>query len=599
MGFGPLPWGAVILLLAIHTATAGPALDYLYIEANSGTSSGGHVAVKLDETVYHFQNKDGLILLQRDAWPRFRHLYADLDNRDIHVARAAIPESVLIQVKQHLDLFHLTQKALLDRAASLDRDVQLLESLAEARPYQVPGAGFFNQNPHFKEGSPRFRELASKETRDSLRRRLQSLIQTRRDLRYFVTEANRQDFTPANFSQSFADRWIDLVQNEISFMFVLGQKEFDQTLLMDGGPLPPEKSQNDCSARRWLEGYRRHLAEDAEHLLLQPYPGSGITLLRTLARLEAVRLSLERERLLLLLPGLTSSNALQHNDEYLQGAQHRLEAEFRAHLETLSQRTFCANEIDDLAYHKLELAALDLQETVQANQHEIPVQFDHDPDLPNAPSPIPLDAIDRSRGPEKTDLKKAIASRDRLQDHIKEKMRYNLITRNCVTELIKAMNAGFENDQEPPEFQGHIEPLRSQAFVPFRFFELVLKQYPVESSTRIPSYRHQRLSQLIAQENEAWVEMREGNTLTSTLYHPRQHDGVFLFFTDGSVWSRPILGSVNLGTAMIAMTLGMIGLPLDEGRLLEAGARGALFSLPEIALWNIRKGTYTEAALRK
>jgi hypothetical protein len=49
---------------------------------------------------------------------------------------------------------------------------------------------------------------------------------------------------------------------------------------------------------------------------------------------------------------------------------------------------------------------------------------------------------------------------------------------------------------------------------------------------------------------------------------------------------------------MSMMALGLFGLPIDEGRLLMAGARGVLFSLPEIALWNIRKGSYTEATLR-
>ena len=189
-------------------------------------------------------------------------------------------------------------------------------------------------------------------------------------------------------------------------------------------------------------------------------------------------------------------------------------------------------------------------------------------------------------------------ARDRLLEQIREKLHYNLITRNCVTELVKAVNSGFKNDREPSEFQGHIDPLGSQAFVPFRFFELVLNRYPIENTTKIPSLRHRRLAQMIAQEEDGWVEIRESNTLTTTIYHPRVQDGVFLFFTDDSVWNRPILGTANLGTAIVAMGFGMMSLPVDEGRLLEAGARGALFSFPEIALWNIRKGSYTEATLR-
>jgi hypothetical protein len=300
----------------------------------------------------------------------------------------------------------------------------------------------------------------------------------------------------------------------------------------------------------------------------------------------------------LLLPGLTSTASDQPRDDYLEGPQSRLEAEFRQHLKELSHRLFCSTEIDDLSYHKLELAALDLREVVHANQQHIPVRFDHEPDLPNAPAAVTLDQMQTSRMPDPTELEKALEARDYIQDQITEKMRYNLISRNCVTELIKAMNSGFENNQEPPEFKGHIDPYRSQSFVPFRFFELVLKRYPVESTTTIRSFRHRRLAEMIAEDDGSWVEILEGNTLTGTVYRPRAEDGIFLFFTDESPWSRPLLGAANLGTAMGAMVFGIAALPLDQGQLLEAGARGALFSLPEIALWNIRKGSFTEATLR-
>ena len=32
-----------------------PTVDYVYVEANEGTASGGHAALKFDRTVYQFQ----------------------------------------------------------------------------------------------------------------------------------------------------------------------------------------------------------------------------------------------------------------------------------------------------------------------------------------------------------------------------------------------------------------------------------------------------------------------------------------------------------------------------------------------------------------
>lgn len=599
MRLRPLLLGAVILLIAAHTAFADQTIEYLYIEANSGASSGGHVAVKLDDTVYHFQNKEGLLLLQRDDWPRFRHLYADLDNRDIHVARLSVSTSTQTEIKRHLDLFHLQQTALLDRAESTDRDVQLLVALIQKGTYLVQGAGFFDANeptPAGKSEAPF--ELGSIEAPGFFELQRQSAIHKRKALGYVIANPSNEEQTLTTYRQGYADQWVDLAQHEIALDFILGRKKLNQTLLIDGGPLPAEGDSKDCSAKLWLSRYQRHLENDAIRLLYKPYPGSGLPLLRALARLEAVRFSLQEERLYLLQPGLSPAPGNTHHDEYLQIAQDRLEAEFRLRLRDLRNRVFCAEEVDDLAYHKLELVGLDLKEATDANQQGIAVRFDHEPTLPNAPGWIPMDPMDHPEYPKSNSLDKAIETRDRIWGQIKEKMRYNLITRNCVTELIKTINSGFENNQEAADFRGHIDPLRSQAFIPFRFFELVLKRYPVESTTKIPSFRHQKLAQLMAGGEGPWVDFLEGNTVTGTLYHPREDDGVFLFFTEESIWLRPLLGAVNLGTAMGVMALGLVGSPVDQGRLLIAGAKGALFSLPEIALWNIRKGSYTEATLR-
>ena len=38
--------------------------------------------------------------------------------------------------------------------------------------------------------------------------------------------------------------------------------------------------------------------------------------------------------------------------------------------------------------------------------------------------------------------------------------------------------------------------------------------------------------------------------------------------------------------------MGLLWLPFDSGHLLDTALRGALFSLPELAFQNIRKGTF-------
>ena len=59
--------GAVVAALLAVTPAPGATLDYLYIEANEGGSSGGHVALGIGDDVYHFQHDTGGVLaLRRD-----------------------------------------------------------------------------------------------------------------------------------------------------------------------------------------------------------------------------------------------------------------------------------------------------------------------------------------------------------------------------------------------------------------------------------------------------------------------------------------------------------------------------------------------------
>jgi hypothetical protein len=96
---------------------------------------------------------------------------------------------------------------------------------------------------------------------------------------------------------------------------------------------------------------------------------------------------------------------------------------------------------------------------------------------------------------------------------------------------------------------------------------------------------------LAAAEPRWRVYLRESNTLTSTVYHPVDGDSAFLFFTDDTVALRPLFGTVNLLVGIADSALGLVTWPSDAGARLLAGLRGALFSLPELAFVNIRKGS--------
>jgi hypothetical protein len=132
----------------------------------------------------------------------------------------------------------------------------------------------------------------------------------------------------------------------------------------------------------------------------------------------------------------------------------------------------------------------------------------------------------------------------------------------------------------------------SLAFIPFVSSAAVEADLAVTETNELPSYRHDRLAQLVAARGRWRTWLREGNTLTSTIYRRNPDDSFFVFFTDDTIALRPVLGAANLLAAVGGSIAGAVTLPLDHGERLRAGLRGALFSLPELAFVNIRKGSF-------
>jgi hypothetical protein len=141
---------------------------------------------------------------------------------------------------------------------------------------------------------------------------------------------------------------------------------------------------------------------------------------------------------------------------------------------------------------------------------------------------------------------------------------------------------------------GHVDPGGPLNFIPAVAANAVQSTYAVSVVDELPSYRKTRLALMYERENPVWVFLRESNTLTSTLYRRAPVDSAFLFFTDDIVPARPVLGALNLVAGLGVAAAGLAMLPVDHGNMLMAGLKGAMFSLPELAFFNIRKGSFPE-----
>src|SRR5262245_28987420 len=141
-----LGWlGALLLASGALPAFAydGPAVEYLYVEANEGGSSGGHVALRLGEEVFHFEHRSpGVLVLGRDDVEQFRFHYSVLENRTIHVSRIPVSEETQALLRHRFRHRLFLQTRHLDVMENLRGDRATLDQMLSAG-FFVEGAGYF------------------------------------------------------------------------------------------------------------------------------------------------------------------------------------------------------------------------------------------------------------------------------------------------------------------------------------------------------------------------------------------------------------------------------------------------------------------------
>jgi hypothetical protein len=187
-----------------------------------------------------------------------------------------------------------------------------------------------------------------------------------------------------------------------------------------------------------------------------------------------------------------------------------------------------------------------------------------------------------------------------MQDEVERLYGYDLVARNCVTEIFATIDDAFAENPgartpaaaERAALGGHVDGERGFNFIPFVSARAVNETYRVAERVHLPSYRHYWLALMLHEKDPVATRLRESNTLTSRLYQRGSSD-VFLFFTDDDAVLRPILGATNVIVGTGAAAAGLLALPFDNGDLALGGLRGVLFSLPELAFVNIRKGSNT------
>lgn len=625
----------MILYGALPRAAFAVEIEYLYIDASEGAASGGHAALKLGEQVFHFQHvPPGLIRIKRDDFKHFLFQYGERENRSIRLHRMPVSEETAQLLAERFQRLLLIEDEQFDGRDGLEEDGKTLERLYRlasrvggneegSNLLELKGAGLFRLDgwnehsmPSINRKDGALKRLAERieaakgagflnETRREILRRIAALAPPDYDPRTLSLSEDR--FLPAGFS--YSERYADLLRDLLAVQAIAAGAP-----LREGVLLRPQSEEFRLSEAeiKGLESYRGHLEEQTLGLIDSSRSGRGLSLLWNLARLVALDESIRSGRLAFIALAEDAGGGETPPAEPEESPDRSRER--FGHRFGEAKAVFAAQETDEWDYVHLEQSANLLWEAGNALRegragryqriHRSPLRMAKvQPILPAASAEAYQASLDR-----------LAEFRQAYEVRLKELYLYDLLGRNCVSEIFRVIDAamwdaasqrpGFlEQEQEQDRRQrrvedestrrlgGHVDG-RFPAYIPFVSFEEVGRRWRVESTLDIPSHRLRRLDRIRARENRLLAELRESNVLTSSLYRWHGGDSAFLFFTDEEAWSRPLAGGFNLAVGLAQGVYGLLNLSRDGGRSLWQGAKGMLISLPELFFFNIRKGTY-------
>ena len=135
----------LLFVLLISSNSYAQHIEILYVNANIGAAAGGHVALKLDRDVFHYQfYPDERFLLVRESWDTFTLIYNRLRNRTIYSAVCSVSEEAYQQIRTHFTTILATQRRDFSLLASRLEHKKMIETTQQGSiSLPVKGLGFF------------------------------------------------------------------------------------------------------------------------------------------------------------------------------------------------------------------------------------------------------------------------------------------------------------------------------------------------------------------------------------------------------------------------------------------------------------------------
>jgi hypothetical protein len=645
-GFGVRAAGMLAAVIvwwgAGQAALAARFIDYLYVEANEGDSSGGHAAIRFGNETFHFQHESpGILRVRRSESAAFHHAYAMLGNRSIRENRIAVSDETYILLRDAFIRLLLVQDAQIEIRDALRRDVNLFElllrqrrgpqSTADEMLLTLGGLGYFLPDaPDLTDNAPvavagETGINAPSPALVSLRNRVRAAYgdrfieerigQERAKLRGLelraavrpVPEPSSDVYPP--FESPVSTRYED----SLHALFAL-------QLLQAAAPLRAGTFWMPDAATFKLEPFETavlrkfaaQLEADLVRLVDSPRTDWGLPFVLGMARLAAIEASLASGRLVLLDIFTRDGQRPRRSDTTLRPYLPIMEREMRENFLRKRQALLAGESFREADYAAMERSGNLLLDIGRAMAKGSALRASPETPFPSREARLSVPLPGRmDKALLMGELAAAQAAERDYAAALERLYPYDLFRRNCVTEIFAVINRAIARSpalegagdlaaaardervrmESAKRLGGFVDASRGFTFIPFVSAKNVESSYAVVASRNSPSYRVARLGEMERHEAPITVFLRESNTITSTAYRPGPDDSAFLFFTDDVVLLRPLFGAFNMIAGLGESLAGLLTMPLDGSDRFLSGAKGILFSFPELVFVNLRKGS--------
>ncbi|MBE7412613.1 MAG: hypothetical protein L6Q54_10160 [Leptospiraceae bacterium] len=574
-------------------------IEYLYIDSNTGQSSGGHTAIKVGNLVYHFQHyPDKIFRIVREKWSEFRFIYNVIDNRTIRSNQIEVSQETYNLIRDNLNKTYLIQNKHLTNYSNFFNDRILIEAFQEKdHRIRLRGAGYFSE---FKKQSSDLNFISNliekKYGSQFITKKIKFVKNNIRNIKIFIHPLKNEIASPKKneypFSEeTFSEVFINNSHLLEAFLAIDERRELKPQSFFYADDL--KLTDKDIEK---MNLYSKNLENQIVELVNFDRKGSGYSLLVALARYLVIKKSIQENRLYFLdcfdsRHSLISRKAIRASLEI-----HPLQKETFSYYKVLKEKIFVKEEFDEFDYSMLEDSANRHNEMIKGVVGFEPIRTTYEKLLPYKEKEIQIFSPTIYSDEEVSEFHKiAKFKEEEYLKKIQQIYNYDLFLRNCVTEIFDTLNSYFIHGEKESKFRlgGYIQGKDTLVFVPFISSFKVSKTYKIHKLEDLFSYRRLKVKQMKETENSIKVFFRESNIFTSSFYKRNPEDSFFIFFTDEEILPRPIFGVVNFFAGIAETLYGVVLLPFDRGETFVKGIKGMFFSVPEIFFINIRKGTFT------